>query len=33
LPEDLLPGQHNLLVRVRDMAGNQAEVKSEFEVR
>ena len=33
LPEDLLPGQHNLLVRVRDMSGNQAEVRSEFEVR
>ena len=33
LPEDLLPGLHKLLVRVRDMSGNQAEVRSEFEVR
>ena len=30
---DLTPGPHRLVVRVRDMSGNQAEARSEFEVR
>ena len=33
LSEDLVAGPHNLVVRVRDMSGNQAEARSEFEVR
>ncbi len=33
LLEDLLPGVHRLVLRVRDMSGNQAEVQSEFTVR
>ena len=33
LVEDLSPGAHHLVLRVRDMSGNQAEVHSEFTVR
>ena len=33
LLEDLSPGAHRLVLRVRDMSGNQAEVQSEFTVR
>ena len=33
LVEDLSPGAHRLVLRVRDMSGNQAEVHSEFTVR
>ena len=33
LLEDLQPGAHRLVLRVRDMSGNQAEVHSEFIVR
>ena len=33
LVEDLSPGMHRLVLRVRDMSGNQAEVYSEFTVR
>ena len=33
LLEDLSPGAHRLVLRVRDMSGNQAEVHSEFTVR
>ena len=33
LVEDLSPGAHRLVLRVRDMSGNQAEVYSEFTVR
>ena len=33
LAEDLSPGAHRLVLRVRDMSGNQAEVHSEFTVR
>ena len=33
LLEDLPPGAHRLVLRVRDMSGNQAEVHSEFTVR
>ena len=33
LVEDLSPGAHRLVLRVRDMSGNQAEVHSEFIVR
>lgn len=31
--ENLPPGAHRLVLRVRDMSGNQAEVRSEFTVR
>jgi hypothetical protein len=30
---DLAPGRHRLVLMVRDMSGNQAEARSEFEVR
>ena len=33
LLEDLSPGAHRLVLRVRDMSGNQAEVLAEFTVR
>ena len=33
LLEDLSPGVHHLVLKVRDMSGNQAEVHSEFTVR
>ena len=33
LVEDLSPGTHRLVLRVRDMSGNQAEIHSEFTVR
>ncbi len=33
LLEDLLPGVHRLVLRVRDMSGNQAESQAEFTVR
>ena len=33
LLEDLSPGTHRLVLRVRDMSGNQAEMYSEFTVR
>ena len=33
LLEDLPPGAHRLVLRVRDMSGNQAELYSEFTVR
>ena len=33
LLEDLSPGAHRLVLRVRDMSGNQAEVHAEFTVR
>ena len=33
LVEDLPPGAHRLVLRVRDMSGNQAEIHSEFTVR
>ncbi len=33
LVEDLSPGAHRLVLRVRDMSGNQAEIHSEFTVR
>ncbi len=33
LAEDLSPGMHRLVLRVRDMSGNQAEIHSEFTVR
>ena len=31
--EDLAPGPHRLVVRVRDASGNEAEALSAFEVR
>ena len=33
LAENLPPGAHRLVLRVRDMSGNQAELRSEFTVR
>lgn len=33
LAENLPPGAHRLVLRVRDMSGNQAEMRSEFTVR